>query len=291
MTVEHLPVLLREVLEMLVPVQGGIYVDGTVGLGGHSEEIVKMIGREGKIIGIDRDEKALARTALRLADDRVVLRKGRFSEMETILGSLHIPAVDGILFDLGVSMMQFRDQARGFSFNSEERLDMRMDSSQDFSAWDIVNGYEERDLLRILREYGEEFRAPRIVRAIAAQRSRGTIDTCSELADTISRAVGRRGRIHPATKTFQALRIEVNREIEELRAGLDASLRIMKTGGRLCVISYHSLEDRMVKNFMRDHAREGRLRLLVKKPVVPGMREMRENPSSRSAKLRGAERT
>jgi 16S rRNA (cytosine1402-N4)-methyltransferase len=291
MTVEHLPVLLREVLEMLVPVQGGIYVDGTVGLGGHSEEIVKMIGREGKIIGIDRDEKALARTAVRLADDRVVLRKGRFSEMETILGSLHIPAVDGILFDLGVSMMQFRDQARGFSFNSGERLDMRMDSSQDFSAWDIVNGYEERDLLRILREYGEEFRAPRIVRAIAAQRSRGTIDTCSELADTISRAVGRRGRIHPATKTFQALRIEVNREIEELRAGLDASLRIMKTGGRLCVISYHSLEDRIVKNFMRDNAREGRLRLLVKKPVVPGMREMRENPSSRSAKLRGAERT
>lgn len=250
-----------------------------------------MIGREGKIIGIDRDEKALARAATRLADDRVILRKGRFSEMEAILGSLGVSKVDGILLDLGVSMMQFRDHERGFSFNSEDRLDMRMDSGQGFSAWEVVNGYEETDLVRILREYGEEFQAPRIVRAIAAQRSRKTIDTCAELADIIFRAVGRRGRTHPATKTFQALRIEVNREIEELKAGLDASLRVMKSGGRLCVISYHSLEDRVVKNFMRDHAKEGRLRLLVKKPVVPGMREMRENPSSRSAKLRGAERT
>lgn len=291
MTVEHLPVLLREVIELLAPGRGGIYVDATVGLGGHSEEIMKTIGREGRIIGIDRDERALARAAGRLTDERMVLRKGRFSEVKTILDSLDVRAVDGILFDLGVSMMQIRDLARGFSFNSEERLDMRMDGSQAFSAWDVVNTYDEKELVRILREYGEEYLAPRIVRAIIAERSRRTIDTCAELAGLISKACGRRGRIHPATKTFQALRIEVNREIEELKAGLDASLDVLKPGGRLCVIAYHSLEDRVVKNFMRDRAKEGRVRLLVKKPVVPGAREIRENPSSRSAKLRGAELT
>ncbi len=275
---------------MLAPVQGGTYIDATVGLGGHSEEILKMIGRNGRLIGIDRDEKALAGTAARLDDDRVTLKQGRFADIEAILGSLGVMAVDGVLFDLGVSMMQLKDLARGFSFRSDDRLDMRMDSGQMFSAWDVVNAYEEKDLIRILKEYGEEYRAPRIVRAIVNYRSRKSIDSCAELADIIFRAVGRRGRIHPATKTFQALRIEVNREIEELRSGLDASMRVMKGGGRLCVISYHSLEDRVVKNFIRDGAKEGRLRPLVKKPVVPDIREMRENPSSRSAKLRGAER-
>jgi 16S rRNA (cytosine1402-N4)-methyltransferase len=290
MTAEHLPVLLREVVEMLAPTQGGTYIDATVGLGGHSEEIVKMIGRNGRVIGIDRDEKAWARAAARLADDRVTLKKGRFSDIEAILGSMDVTAVDGVLFDLGVSMMQLKDLARGFSFRSDERLDMRMDSEQVFSAWDVINAYEEEDLMRILKEYGEEYRAPKIVKAIVNHRSRKQIDTCAELADIIFRAVGRRGRIHPATKTFQALRIEVNREIDELKAGLDASMRVMKGGGRLCVISYHSLEDRIVKNFIREGAKEGRLRPLVKKPVVPDAREMRENPSSRSAKLRGAER-
>jgi len=275
---------------MLAPVQGGTYIDATVGLGGHSEEILKMIGRNGRVIGIDRDEKALARTAARLDDERVTLKQGRFADVEAILGSLGVTAVDGVLFDLGVSMMQLKDLARGFSFRSDDRLDMRMDSGQAFSAWDVVNAYEEKDLIRILKEYGEEYRAPKIVRAIVNYRSRKSIDSCAELADIIFRAIGRRGRIHPATKTFQALRIEVNREIEELRAGLDASMRVMKGGGRLCVISYHSLEDRVVKNFIRDAAKEGRLRPLMKKPVVPDIREMRENPSSRSAKLRGAER-
>ncbi len=275
---------------MLAPEQGGIYIDATVGLGGHSEEIVKMIGRNGRLIGIDRDEKALARAAARLADDRVTLKKGKFSDIGAILGSLSVAEVDGVLLDLGVSMMQLRDLARGFSFRSDERLDMRMDGGQVFSAWDVVNAYEEKELIRILKEYGEEYQAPKIVRAIVTYRSRKPIDSCTELADIIFRAVGRRGRIHPATKTFQAIRIEVNREIEELRAGLDASMRVMKGGGRLCVISYHSLEDRVVKNFIRDGAKEGRLRPLVKKPVVPDIREMRENPSSRSAKLRGAER-
>lgn len=252
---------------------------------------MKTIGSNGRLIGIDRDEAALRAAEERLKDPRVLLKKGRFSEMENILASAGVAKADGILLDLGLSMMQLREAGRGFSFLSEERLDMRMDRKQTLSAWDVVNSYSEKDLIRILRDYGEEHRAPRIARAISMRRRKGEIATCSELAGLVSRSVGRRGRIHPATKTFQALRIEVNGEIEELRKGLDASLKILKSGGRLCVISYHSLEDREVKNFIRENAREGALKPLTKKPVTPGMRELRENPSSRSAKMRGAERT
>jgi 16S rRNA (cytosine1402-N4)-methyltransferase len=290
MTVRHLPVLSGEVIELLSPVTGGTYIDATIGLGGHSEEILKLIGPNGRIIGIDRDEEALKRTRERLRDDRVTLKRGSFSEMEDLVHSEGVHEVDGILFDLGVSMMQLKDTGRGFSFHSEERLDMRMDTSQELSAWHVVNRYSEKNLVRILREYGEEFRAPRIARAIAAHRSRKTIDTGTELAAIVSAVYGGRGRIHPATKTFQALRIEVNKEMEELASGLESSLRILKRGGRLCVISYHSLEDRVVKNFIRDRARERALRPLSKKPLVPGPGETRENPSSRSAKLRGAEK-
>jgi len=290
MTVEHLPVLLREVLDMLSPVKGGTYIDATVGLGGHSEEILKMIGQDGRVIGIDRDEEALRRTGARLHDTRLIPVQGSFSRVEDLSVLPGGSKVDGILFDLGVSMMQLKDLGRGFSFSSDEKLDMRMDISQELSAWDVVNEYSEKDLVRILKDYGEEYKAVRIARAIVDYRSETAIDTCSQLAAIVSRAAGRRGRIHPATKTFQALRIEVNKEIDELKKGLEASLKILKKGGRLCVISYHSLEDRVVKNFMRDKAKEEQLRLIVKKPVVPGIREIRENPSSRSAKLRGAER-
>ncbi len=275
---------------MLSPVEGGIYIDATVGLGGHSEEILKMIGQDGRVIGIDRDEEALRRTATRLHDHRLILRKGSFSGIEGIFGSAGMPAADRLLLDLGVSMMQFKDLTRGFSFSSEERLDMRMDTSQELSAWNVVNEYPEEELVRILREYGEEYRAARIAAAIADYRAARNIDTCSQLAGIVAGAAGRRGKIHPATRTFQAIRIEVNREIDELREGLEGSMRILKRGGRLCVISYHSLEDRVVKNFMRDNAREKRLGLLAKKPVVPGIAEIRSNPSSRSAKLRGAVR-
>ena len=290
MTAVHLPVLLREVVELLSPHEGGVYIDATVGLGGHSEEILKMIGQDGKIIGIDRDEEALKKTAERLRDSRLVLKRGSFSEIETLLRSAGLNEADGILFDLGVSMMQLKDLDRGFSFHSGERLDMRMDVSRDFSAWDVVNRYTEKDLIRILKEYGEEYRAVRIARAIVYTRGKKSIDTCSELADIVFRAIGRRGKVHPATKTFQAVRIEVNRELDELKEGLEASLKILKKGGRLCVISYHSLEDRVVKNFIRDNARGMLLKPLMKKPLYPGPKELRENPSSRSAKLRGAER-
>ncbi len=290
MTVRHLPVLMREVIEVLVPVEGGTYIDATVGLGGHSEEILKMIGQDGIVVGIDRDEEALRMTGERLNDRRLILKKGRFSDIESLLRSQGINKADGILFDLGVSMMQLRDLKRGFSFHSDERLDMRMDSGQELSAWDVVNRYPEKELIRILREYGEEYNAGKIVRVIVGHRDKKSIDTCHELAEIVFQAVGRRGRIHPATKTFQALRIEVNRELEELKQGLDSSLKILKRGGRLCVISYHSLEDRVVKNFIRNNAREGLLIQLLKKPLSPGKEEIVINPSSRSAKLRGAER-
>ncbi|MEJ2696748.1 MAG: 16S rRNA (cytosine(1402)-N(4))-methyltransferase RsmH [Candidatus Sulfobium sp.] len=285
---EHLPVLVREVVDLLSPHEGGLYVDATVGLGGHSEEILKMIGRNGRLIGIDRDDAALRIAGERLEDPRVLLKKSRFSEM----GDVIVPygKADGILFDLGVSMMQLRKLERGFSFLSDERLDMRMDRTQSLTAWEVVNHYSEKELIRVLKEYGEEPRAPRIARAIGRYRKEADIDTCSELAELISRSVGRRGRIHPATRTFQALRIEVNDEMRELQWGLNSSLNLLKSGGRMCVISYHSLEDRIVKNFIRENARGGALKPLTKKPVTPGIKEIRENPSSRSAKMRGAER-
>ncbi len=279
-----------EVIEVLAPVEGGIYVDATVGLGGHSEMILEKIGQSGRVVGIDRDENALARAAERLRDDRLILKKGSFSDMETILHSEGIAGADGVLLDLGVSMMQLKDLDRGFSFLSNERLDMRMDRSQELSAWDVVNGYPEKELVRILKEYGEEYRAMKIVRSIMQYRNKKRIDTCAELAEIIFRATGRTGKVHPATKTFQALRIEVNRELDELKKGLDASVRILKKGGRLCVISYHSLEDRVVKHFIRDNAKAEIVNPLQKKPLTPGIAEIRANPSSRSAKLRGAEK-
>jgi 16S rRNA (cytosine1402-N4)-methyltransferase len=290
MTIRHLPVLRREVFEIIAPLKGGIYIDATIGLGGHSGEILKVIGQDGRVVGIDRDEEAIKSTEEKLNDSRLILKRGSFSDIENVLHSLDIKEADGILFDLGVSMIQLKDLKRGFSFYSDAKLNMRMDAAQDFSAWDVVNRYSEKELVRILKEYGEEHRALRIARAIAGYRGKKSIDTCSELAEIVKHAVGRRGKIHPATKTFQALRIEVNKELEELQNGLEISLSILKRGGRLCVISYHSLEDRIVKNFIRDNAKKSLLRPLLKKPLCSSTEEIRANPSSRSAKLRGAER-
>jgi 16S rRNA (cytosine1402-N4)-methyltransferase len=286
----HLPVMIREVIEVLDPVEGGTYIDATVGLGGHAAMILEKIGQTGRVVGIDRDDEALARTTGRLHDSRLILKKGSFSDLESIMLSEGMNEADGVLLDLGVSMMQLKDTGRGFSFLSTERLDMRMDNSQELSAWDVVNGYPERELVRILREYGEEYRAVRIVRAIVHERHKKSIDTCAELAEIIYRSIGRQGKLNPATKTFQALRIEVNRELDELNKGLDASLRMLRKGGRLCVISYHSLEDRVVKHFIKENAKADRLKQLMKKPLIPGIEEIRANPSSRSAKLRGAEK-
>ncbi len=288
--IRHIPVMVKEVIEVLSPRPGGIYIDATVGPGGHTLEILRHIGLEGKVLGIDRDEETLNLARQRINDNRVLLRKGLFSEIKKMAADEGISEVDGILFDFGISMVQVKDMERAFSFSSDYPLDMRMDRSKGVTAEDIVNTYPARELERILREYGEERLAERITRAIISHRRKGRIESCKELADIVSKVYGRRGRIHPATRTFQALRIAVNDEINEIREGLRDSLALLRKGGRLCVISYHSLEDRIVKNFMREKEREGILRILTKKPLTPGYEEIMSNPASRSAKLRGAER-
>lgn len=290
MDIVHLPVLLKEVLEILDPKPGGVYVDATVGLGGHSENILKFIGSGGRLIGIDRDGESLKVAEKRLSDKRVRLRVGNFSDMESLLNSEGIHEVDGILFDLGVSMLQLKNYERGFSFISNKRLDMRMDKKQKLSAWDVVNRYPEKKIERILREFGEERLSRKISKEIVKQRSKKTIDTCSELSKIVEDVYGGRRRFHPATKTFQALRMEVNSELDEIKSGLNASLKLLKKGGKFCVISYHSLEDRIVKSFIAESSRNGLLRIITKKPLTPCPEEVRANPSSRSAKLRAAER-
>ncbi|MEW6570001.1 MAG: 16S rRNA (cytosine(1402)-N(4))-methyltransferase RsmH [Nitrospirota bacterium] len=285
----HLPVMQKEVIELLDPRPDGIYVDATVGPGGHAERILQMIGPGGKLFGIDRDEDALKRAHKRLSNERVFLRKGNYSDMEAILHEEGFAEVDGILLDLGVSTLQLKEAERGFSFTSKAPLNMRMDRSQSLSAWDVVNKYPERAIERILREYGEERFSRKIANAIMRYRKRKTIDTCEELSKIIESVYGRRGKIHPATRTFQALRIEVNRELDYLTVALNSSLRMLKKGGRLCVISYHSLEDRIVKNFMKESSRSHLLRIITKKPLTPGIDEVASNPSARSAKLRVAE--
>jgi len=268
----------------LEPERGGVYVDATVGPGGHSEELLGLLPPEGRLIAFDRDEDALRLAGERLKDGRCTLKKGRFSELQGLLGG---SMVDGMLFDLGFSMDQLKRSGRGFSFSTEEPLDMRMDASQALTAGEIVNSWSERELRKIISEYGEERAAGRISGAIVRARP---IRTSKELAGVIEQVMPRRGRIHPATRTFQALRIAVNDELGELKAGLSSALRLLKPGGRLVVISYHSLEDRAVKNFMREALREGLLRPLTKKPLRPGEEEVRRNPQARSAKLRAGER-
>ena len=290
MGIVHLPVMVREIIKLLNPVAGGTYVDATIGPGGHAEAILKLIGARGKLIGVDQDSEALKLAQERLSNERVVLKKGKFSAIEKLLNEDGISQVDGILFDLGISMVQLKDLERGLSFNSNKRLDMRMDKEQALSAWDVVNRYSGKELERIFREFGEERLSRKIAEAIVRERRIKTVDTCSELSEIVERVYRRRGKVHPATKTFQALRIEVNKELDELQRGLNASVRTLKKGGRLCVISYHSLEDRIAKRFIVQSSKEGSLRPITKKPVTPGLDEIRSNPSSRSAKLRAAEK-
>jgi 16S rRNA (cytosine1402-N4)-methyltransferase len=288
--ISHLPVLRAKVLEMLNIRQNGIYVDATTGLGGHAEAILREIGSDGRLIGIDRDDEALLSAKKKLSDLRVTLMQGNFSDMATMICANGITAVDGILFDLGLSSMQLKSPGRGFSFASDAPLDMRMDRSQKISARDIVNRYPENQLERIFREFGEERFARKIAKAIIQWREKKPIETCAELSKIVEKIYGMRGKIHPATKTFQALRIAVNQELDQLTKGLHASLQLLKQGGRLCVISYHSLEDRIVKHFIADNAKKGLLRIIVKKPITPAPEELSMNPSSRSAKLRVAEK-
>ena len=286
----HIPVLLEETADMLNVMEDGTYIDATIGLGGHSRAILSRMGGGGVLVGIDRDDSALEYCRAHLGNGRVRLYKGSFSEIEGILGSMSIKMVDGVLFDLGVSMLQIKDHTRGFSFLSDERLDMRMNESQSLNAWDVVNRYQEKDLQKIIKEYGEEPFARKITKALIARRKKTPFHTCIELAAFIAGIYGKRGKIHPATRTFQALRIEVNKELDELDKGLAAAFSAVKPGGRMAVIAYHSLEDRIVKNFFRNRAAAGLLRVITKKPMTASPEEVLRNPSSRSAKLRGAEK-
>ncbi len=280
----------EEVLEALKIESSKVYVDATVGMGGHAEGILQRA--EGcTLIGIDRDE-----TAVEIAKERlkgyhnIHLIRDNFSNMKSVVENLGYRKVDGILLDLGVSALHLKSEGRGFSFLKDEPLDMRMDQRQDLTAEEVVNKYPEKDLANIIWLYGEERFSRRIAKAIVNARSKRRIKSCRELAGIIEKKIGRRGRIHPATRTFQALRIEVNKELEALQTVLVTGAELLDRGGRFCVLSYHSLEDRIVKNAFRKLAKDGMFNIITKKPLVPGRQEQKLNPSSRSAKLRVGER-
>lgn len=283
--------MVGEVVEFMDVHPGGIYLDATLGLGGHSEEILRRIGPEGRLIGIDRDEEALMAARMRLKDDhRFASCKSRFSDMDAVAREFGLEGrLNGVLMDLGVSMFQLKGEGRGFSFNTDEPLDMRMDRAGERTAADIVNTYPERELERIIREYGEDYRARRIAKFIVERRVKTPFATCRELAETVYSALGRSGRTHPATRTFQALRIELNEELKELADALKRAVSILAPQGRLVVISYHSLEDRIVKHFFKEEGHRGLLQVLTKKPLTPSDAETGANPSARSAKLRAVE--
>ena len=289
----HVPVLLKEAIDFLAVRRGGTYIDATVGLGGHSYEIAKRLGAPGHLIGLDKDPAALkiAREALTRGEDwpTITLLHRSFAE---IAKGQRPATIEGILADVGVSSLQLDDATRGFSFQADGPLDMRMDPRSERSAEQVVNHLDERQLADVIYEFGEERRSRRIARAICRSRP---IRSTAHLADVISAAArpmnSEKRRIHPATRTFQALRIFVNRELDDLRALLEAAPRILRPGGRVVVISFHSLEDRMVKDAFREGAIQNKyFRVLTKKPVTATELENDRNPRARSAKLRAAER-
>ena len=285
----HVPVLLKETLEILVKNRGGVYVDCTVGLGGHTKGILQK-DPLAYVIGIDMDPQALeiAEENLKDFEGRYSLYQANFRDLDQVLKEEGIKEVDGFLFDLGVSMLQLKSD-RGFSFQRDDPLDMRMNPENKKTAYHVVNTYSERELTRIFREYGEEPYAGKIAKAIVLQRTKKPIETTAQLVDIILSVIPyRRGRIHPATKVFQALRIEVNEELASLEIALEKTIPFLKKGGRLVVISFHSLEDRIVKNFFKEHT--DTFKVLTKKPIRPTIDEVKQNPASRSAKLRAGER-
>lgn len=286
----HIPVMVAEVVQILNIKEDGIYVDATLGCGGHSLEILKRLGSKGRLIGFDRDERAIECVREVTNDERLVLKKVEFSQIKEALNEIGVEEIDGVIFDLGVSMLQLKDLSRGFSFHSEDMLDMRMDQSTLLTAWDVVNKYPEYKLIQIFRDYGDELFASRIAREIVRNRQKKTIDTCKELADLVKTIIPKRAKIHPATQVFQAIRMEVNRELDELREGLKNSLKMLKRGGRICVISYHSGEDRVVKNFFKEEEKKGSILIITKRPLFPSLDEIVKNPSARSARLRGGEK-
>jgi 16S rRNA (cytosine1402-N4)-methyltransferase len=312
----HVPVLLKEAIDFLAIRRGGTYIDATVGLGGHSYEIAKRLGAPGRLIAVDKDPAAIERAKARLAvgprssvvgehaDEQQAAggERADWPRVELIQGSFAGLAddrrlttddlkVDGILADLGVSSLQLDNAERGFSFQAEGPLDMRMNTQSGETAEQVVNQVDEVTLANLIYEFGEERRSRRIARAIVRSRP---IQTTAQLAEIVSAAARPMNqaerRIHPATRTFQALRIFVNRELDDLRALLESAPRLLNPGGRLVIISFHSLEDRIVKDALREGVKQGHYRLLTKKPVTASEEEIDRNPRSRSAKLRAAER-
>lgn len=288
----HRAVLLHEVLEFLRLGPGKKILDCTVGCGGHAREILKRIGPRGMLVGIDQDEETLevAERNLKEFKDNVILIRENFKNIKAVLTKLDIGGLDGVLFDLGLSSLVLEKEERGFSIKLNGPLDMRMDRGLKINAGYLVNNLKEFEIAQILREYGQERYSGRIARAIVRKRP---ITATHELADIISKAVPgglRKQRIHPATRSFQALRIAVNKELDALENTLAFIPDFVNRGGRICVISFHSLEDRIVKNTFRNYKNKQTLRLITKKPVRPGTEEVAVNPRSRSAKLRVAEK-
>ena len=293
----HIPVMLHEVIDYLGLVPGATIVDATIGTGGHSLEILKKITPGGKLIGLDRDENSLAVCRQRLAEfnGSFELVHSSFADLDQVLEKLGIEKIDGIVFDLGISTYQLKDVERGFSFQQEGPLDMRMDQSSYISAYDLVNNLNESEISNILWSFGQERWHNRIARLLVSQRRIAPIATTSQLADLVMRAIPyryRKGyyRIHPATRTFQAVRIAVNRELEILEGAVKKAVAVLKEKTRICVISFHSLEDRVIKHTFRALKAEGLIDIITAKPMTPVASEIAANPSSRSSKFRVAER-
>ena len=310
MEFEHRTVLLDRTIEYLKVVPGGVYVDCTLGGGGHSLEILKRLGERGRLIGIDRDQNAIKAAGERLASfsDKAVLVHGNFKDIRRIVHGIGITAVDGVVMDLGVSSHQLDQRERGFSYMQDAPLDMRMDRQQSLTAMEVVNTYSEADLARVISGYGEERWARRIAAFIVREREKALIKTTGQLVDIIKAAIpasARRKGPHPAKRTFQALRIEVNDELGILERAVKDGVDLLKSGGRICVITFHSLEDRKIKNIFRELenpctcppkapacvcGKKPVIRVVTRKPVVPDKEEIQQNPRARSAGLRVAEK-
>jgi 16S rRNA (cytosine1402-N4)-methyltransferase len=306
----HQPVMLRRCVELLRPRPGGVWVDATLGLGGHAEALLAASEPDGRVVGLDRDPaaRALARERLARFGERLVAVAASFADLGQVAGELGLAAVDGVLYDLGVSSLQLDEAARGFSYRHDAPLDMRMDPTGGVTAADVVNTYPRAELARVLREYGEERFAGRIARFVDQARRRAPVRTTGELVELVKAAVpaaARRGGPHPARRTFQALRIEVNGELAALRASLPQAIDLLAPGGRVVALSYHSLEDRIVKQTFAEAAGRApaqagpplpvepppaRLALLTRRPETPDAAEVAANPRAESAKLRAAEK-
>lgn len=303
----HIPVLYRECIDNLVINKDGVYLDCTLGGGGHSEGILKELSDKGRLISIDQDDQAIefAKKRLEKYGAKWKVFKNNFENLDIVLYSAGYDKIDGILMDIGVSSTQLDDPSRGFSYRYDTKLDMRMNQNSELSAYDVVNNYSEEDLARIIYEYGEERNSRRIARLICEERGKKKIETTGELVAIIKRAYPERAQKHPAKKTFQAIRIEVNRELEVLDKAIDKAVDALKPGGRLGIITFHSLEDRLVKNKFRDLATackcppelpvcicggKAKVKLITRKPIVPQGEEVKFNNRAHSSKLRVVER-